>query len=92
MAKIDIRSGGNAYAPKNFAVIGSMDGAGWSILLQVENSGFPNDSEGGEERSWIIPKENRRAFTHIGIKVNTIPYNSVRESVVIKNIVMWEEE
>ena len=64
-------------------VVGSDDCSNWSMLLVVENTGF-TFSKKPESRKWIIPEENRREFSCIGLRWPN-------ESPRVMEILMWEE-
>ena len=74
--------------PKLMHVVGSDDCSTWTDLLVVEDTGFTNVRE---MRKWIIPVENRRMFSCIGLRwPKKDP--SVNDIVVrVTDILMWEE-
>ena len=89
LQRIDITSNYNEHAPRSFEVIGSMDCATWTTMLNVPEAGFGG---GGPSlrKSFIIPLANRRAFPCIGLRVNTI-WMMRRGYVRIPQIDLWEQ-
>ena len=96
LAKIAFSSFSNIYAPIHFRVVGSSDCANWTTLLDVKDTDFAGNNDpanvkndrSGVERSWTIPKKNRRKFPCIGLIVT----EAWRwRGVSVRGMKMWEE-
>ena len=88
LQRIDITSNYNEHAPRSFEVIGSMDCAQWTTMLNVPLADF-GSSGPGLRKSFIIPLANRRAFPCIGLRVNRI-WKMSWQYVRILQIDLWE--
>ena len=94
----------NAFAPKDFEVVGSNDCSNWKPLLEAENPGYPEDSGPhgtGPEDKYDPPEDFEEGlfkFWHTR-ETSRVPYEcfglkiySVRFGDIpeVKNITMWE--
>jgi len=89
---IDVTPNRNAFGPKRFEVVGSNDCLNdtWETMLEVPNSGFPNNMKEGVSEYWAIPIP-RRPYTCIGLKIFSIPHGTIDGPPEVKNIVMLED-
>ena len=91
ITKIGFSSIYNSYAPKRFDVIGSSNcAAPWTVLLRINDAGFPNDY-GNEFKLWSVPADSQRPFTCLGLKIETTGAMEDYPHVALKNIEMWEK-
>jgi len=85
--QLGIQTASFAPSVKRFDIIGSSDcAAPWTVLRHVEDAGF---SKFGQKKVWTVPVQNRRAFSCIGLKIETsnehpFPY------IMVEQIQMWE--
>jgi len=94
---IDVTPNRNGFGPKRFRVAGSNDlGKTWESMLEVANSGFPNDLMPGVCKYWEIP--TTRSYQWIGLKIFSIPIGAYGSSQIydsspeVKSIVFWEDQ
>ena len=83
---------GFAMPPKEFSVIGSMDCATWTTLLEVSNADFKTNYTGQtrEFKTWNIPTDKQGYSSCVGLNItSTMRWRD--EVVALTNIVMWEQ-
>ena len=86
---INLTAHRNALGPKHFKVVGSNNCANWTTMVEVADSGFPNNYQPGASKYFSIPKATRVAYLCIGLNISSVIGADFPPE--IKSIVLWED-